>query len=71
MEAYLLCTEPVTIPPHCLGASLASTTNISALYYPVFSPATSNSFHYYVNFVQPSGAQDPSAQATLDLQGKR
>lgn len=71
VEAYLLCNQPVTIPPHCLTASLASTTNISASYYPIFSPITSSSFHYYVNFVQPNGTQDPNAQVTLDLQGKR
>ena len=62
VEVWLLCSEPVVVPPQCLAVQLAANGPVSGAYYPTFNEANSNvpasSFRYIVSYTQNGSVLD-------------
>lgn len=77
VEAWLLCSEAVRIPPQCLSVTvLTSLPTLNASYHPEFSTASAADFRYVINYAQhingsAAAAQDFPGIITLDLEGNR
>ena len=61
-EVWLLCSEPVSVPPQCLAVQLAANGPVSGAYHPEFNEADSNvpasSFRYIVSYTQKGSVLD-------------
>ena len=81
VEVWLLCSEPVSVPPQCLAVQLAANSPVNGSYYPEFNEANGNvpasSFRYIVRYSQSGSVLDilgsPSlfGIVTLDLEQAR
>ncbi len=69
VEAWLLCSEPVNLPPQCLTVNFHADRYVNSSYYPEFATASSSTFRYIVNY----RGNDSAAQGiiTMDLEAKR
>lgn len=77
VEAWLLCSEAVRIPPQCLAVTLrTSEPALNASYRPEFSGVSGADFRYVINYAQrinssAAAAQDALGIITLDLEANR
>lgn len=69
VEAWLVCSEPVNLPPQCLSVNFHADRLINSSYYPEFDAASSSTFRYIVNYK----TNDTAAQGiiTMDVEAKR
>ncbi len=75
VEAWLVCTEAVSLPVHCLNVNFLTERPVNGSFYPEFSTNTASTFRYVVNYK----GDDPLAQAeqfnrafvTMDLEASR
>ena len=81
VEVWILCSEPVSVPPQCLAVQLAANGPVSGVYYPEFSEVyntiPASSFRYIVSYLQNSSVLDILGYpplfgiVTLDLEQAR
>jgi hypothetical protein len=69
VEAWLVCSDPVSIPPQCLHVSFLTDRPVSASFYPDFSTTVASTFRFVVNY---KGDQHTSnGFVTLNLESAR